>query len=210
MLDHVKKGSVFEFGCGNGKLARMLLERPDIFRVCAIDLDKRKVGDNPPFEFIEGDLVGSQIDSYFDNIVALCSFEHVGLEFFDIKTKDNIKWDYPKLAADHLKNLLIVGGRLILTVPYFMDKDKTFLLDSDHKYKSVSEAKSPIGGYRTHSLVSYQNLFLPLKLKQHNFFYQKRSDSLYDHKAWSEITQEKANKYDDVNNDRLILGMIYE
>lgn len=181
---HVKAGTVFEFGAGNGHWAST---RPDL-NITTIDLYPRP--DNCPsnLNYIQGNFLDRQISSTFDYVVALSAIEHAGIETLNFQNKSIDLHEHISVLVN-LSSLVKPGGKLIVTVPAGPNEIMiTHTGKPDSPYDGTLKGN---WGYRTFTLDGLLRVVPPgMKLLEAKAYCRIMHDDYFDIGQWAEMSMD--------------------
>ena len=198
--DNLKLGSILEFGAGDCAFISSLGRD-----VIAVDLYKpeRELPSN--IEFIHSDVLGI-FGREFDNIIALSSFEHVGIETYHFKNDCVETRDLLQATADHLVSLLAPGGSLIITVPF--GTSNMYGVDANGNNDFLDLVNDPHWGFRTMQLSELEKIFSSLKVSTAVAFKIINKDDYFNPKSWEEISPQEHELCD--NKNRGLLCVVFK
>ena len=151
VLTHVGPGSAFEFGSGDNSFANRF-GKP----ITAIDLYNKPHDSH--VEFLQQDVL-SLTGRSWDNVIALSSFEHAGIETYHFLNKCSDETELETIATK-LVSLVSSSGRLLITVPF--GTDGIYFVDKNGKNGTREEIPEPVWGFRTFEFDTLVKLFSSL------------------------------------------------
>lgn len=145
---HLLPGTVLDIACGTGYGTRLLAEWSD--DVCtgvdiseeAVEYAKKRYADKEMI-FVRSSIMdfGIYADALFSNIVSLETIEHI---------------EDPEKVVEHLKSLLLPGGRLIVSAPVTPSVDANPYHVNDFTKRSFRKLFSDAGFVEVSSLLQKQ------------------------------------------------------
>lgn len=158
---------VLDFGCSQSPIALHLASLG--YRVVGVDLRPYPFT-HPNFQFIQGDLLQSQLpDAEFDGVVAVSTVEHCGLGVYGEATRE--RGDQRVVAE--IARVLHPGGRLLLTVPYGQQGETSW--------------------YRVYDRVGLSSLLTPFTVVKIDYYVGMGR------KAWRPAAEEEVARVDSVS-----------
>ncbi|MGB9684418.1 MAG: class I SAM-dependent methyltransferase [Candidatus Bathyarchaeales archaeon] len=108
------EGDILDVGCVDSKLAETLAKLGVFKEVWGIDI---RPYPNAPFRFIQEDIRRTSLPTeYFDQIVAISTIEHVGMNCYGNSWIDPVHGD--RMAILEMYRILADGGDMYITLPY--------------------------------------------------------------------------------------------
>lgn len=203
---HLKGRTVLEFGCSPGKFATEMSKMG--YKVVGVDLYEAEFKES--YTFKRGDIVDLLEDGSItgtpDNVVAVSSIEHCGIETANFGEEDRRDLSYHYSVASKLIRLVAPEGQLIATVPF--GDGGVYYVDKDGNNGTGEEIKKPAWGYRTFNKESIMNLFPTMELVKCKAY--KKLDGLdyFDMLSWEEIPLDAFNMYN--NKHRAVMCCIFK
>lgn len=192
--DRLTGKTVFEFGCFPGKFSTELSNLG--YKVTGVDLYKPDFVSK--YTFIQGDFVDLKVEGIFDNIVAISSLEHCGIESKDFWEPNKNNLIYHTVVADRISQMIFPASRLLVTVPFGLP-GAVYYVDKNGNNGVLDEIKEPIWGYRTFNVDSISNLFFNLNLTECKA-YGRFGDNHFNIDSWEEVD---SNDYSNYNNKNI-------
>jgi SAM-dependent methyltransferase len=199
--DNLNGSRVFEFGCAPGKFATELASVG--YNVFGVDLYATE--SNNKYTFLRGDFMEMTIGKKFDNIIAVSSIEHCGIETEDFKNGDASNVGYHIEVANKLASMVTESNQLIVTVPF--GYSNIYYVDKNGKNGTRSEIPNPVWGYRTFNMIDIQALFPTLDLVKSEP-YAKIGDEYFDISSWKKVSLMSFASYN--NKSRAVLCNIFK
>jgi len=113
----IPKGRILDVGCCESKLAEVLFKLG--YEVWGIDL---RGYSNAPFNFVREDIRRTSFSSdFFDQIIAVSTIEHVGMNAYGNTWIDEAHGD--RMAILEMYRILKPTGTMLITLPYGASKD---------------------------------------------------------------------------------------
>ena len=193
--------SVFEFGCAPGKLASELVAEG--YEVSAVDL--YDVDSNEKFTFMKEDIMNVHSDTYFDNVIAVSSFEHCGIESDNYKEGKESNVNYHYFVANKLRSMVSSGGLFIITVPF--GHDSIYFVDKNGSSGNSEEILDPSWGFRTFSIGGIRRMFREIDMVKHEV-YKKTGEVYSDINSWEKIDGYDPSLYD--NKKRAVMCCVFK
>lgn len=206
MLNLKGEPMVFEFGCSPGRIAKDL---SDIgYKVVGVDLYEPDIGGS--YKFIKGDIIklfeeGLVIEKA-DNVIAISSIEHCGIETDNFRDGNSSNMEYHKTVASLLSRFLKDDGVLIVTVPF--GDGGTYYVDRDGNNGTIDEIKEPAWGFRTFNKDSISDLFPDLALEKCVAYKQKKNSNYFNIGSWELVSLEDYREYN--NKDRAVMCCVFK
>lgn len=175
VLQHVGPGTVMEFGSGDNSFANRF-PGP----ITAIDLYNNPHSDH--VEFLQEDVLKLS-SRRWDNIIALSSFEHAGIETYHFTNKCSDESELESIAKK-LVSLLVPGGRLLITVPF--GTNEVYFVDKDGKNGTREEIPEPVWGFRTFEADTLVSLFSPLVPIVQRAYQLTNREDYFNPASWTE------------------------
>lgn len=192
--------TVFEFGSAPGKLANRLASNG--YSVVGVDLyDNDEFGG---YNFVNVNFMDYKTSEKFDNVIAVSSIEHCGIESADFKDGDKRDLSYHYFVADKMSKMIGYDNQLIVTVPF--GKDNVYYVDSVGNNGTDSEIPSPAWGFRTFTRDSIQKLFVKLELVKCDI-YDKIGQDYFNLDSWRMVINPDPERYN--NKNRAVMCCIF-
>ena len=195
----LRPGTVLEFGCNPGHFTARMAARSEL-EITAVDLYAPEITDG--FHFIQGDFMDMEFRDQFDNVCCVSSFEHAGIERYEIDGA-GVKLDYHRDIAKKLVSLVKPGGRLIVTCPF--GPDEVWFTDGKGNNFREGEPGEAKWGFRTFRLETLKQLFAPLTLVRASAC-ELGSEDYFTLTEWYRIDPEK--DHDKFTDGRVNYGVI--
>ena len=199
--DNLVGKAVFEFGCAPGKFATELSSVG--YNVFGVDLYAPEFTDK--YTFLRCDFMDVDIGKKFDNIIAVSSIEHCGIETEDFRKGDASQINYHTMVADKLSDMVTEDNQLIVTVPF--GYENVYYVDKDGHNGTRSEIPNPVWGYRTFNILDIQRLFPKLTLVK-TVPYAKIGDDYFDINSWKRVGLMSFSAYN--NKNRAVLCNVFK
>lgn len=202
----IKGKTVFEFGCAPGRLATELSKMG--YKVTGIDM--YDVDFRECYGFIKADL-GDAIDGgldlgLYDNVIAVSSIEHCGIERNNFGEGDCENKDYHYDMANLLSMMVAPEGQLIVTVPF--GDGTTYFVDINGLNGTRDEISKPHWGYRTFNKKLIMDLFPGMDITRCMAYGKKNDGDYFNMLSWEEVPIESYLGFN--NKKRAVMCCVFK
>ena len=129
----IERGRILDIGCVESILPQALA-RIRTLEVYGIDI---RPYENAQFKFFQEDALHTHFsDDFFDQILAISSIEHFGLEWYGNRKLDS---EADRKAMDEIKRILKPGGSALVTVPFGVGQGRFYRVYNERTLAGLLE-----------------------------------------------------------------------